>query len=63
MRQDQSFPAHLKLELCDTFESLWGDFFENWSKIGPQTAGVRIVLWNVAKKNQILNRLPKLRHK
>ena len=47
MRQDQSFPAQLKSKKCDTFESLWGDFSENWSKIGPQTAGVRIVPENV----------------
>ena len=44
MRQDQSFPVQLKSKQCDTFESLWGDFPENSSKIGPQTAGVRIVL-------------------
>ena len=44
MREDQSFPAHLKPKKCDTFESLWGDFSANWSKIGPQTAGVWIVL-------------------
>ena len=43
MRQDQSFPAHLKSKKCDTFESLWGDFSENWSKISPQTSKVRIV--------------------
>ena len=45
MRQDQSFPAQLKSKKCDTFESLWGDFSENWSKMCPQTAGVRIVPW------------------
>ena len=38
MREDQSFPAHLKSNKCDTVESLWGDFSENWSKISPQTA-------------------------
>ena len=54
MRQDQSFPAHLESKKCDTFEGLWGDFSENWSKIGAQTAEVRIVLERrkEAKKTQ-----------
>ena len=43
MRQDQSFPAHLESKKYETFVSLWDDFSENLSKIGPQTAGVRIV--------------------
>ena len=42
MREDQSFPAQLKWKKYDTLESLWGDFSDKWSKIGPQTAGVRI---------------------
>ena len=49
MRQDQSFPAHHKSKKCGSFESLWGGFSENWSKIGPQTAGVRIVHQNFRK--------------
>ena len=43
MRQNQRFPAQLKSKRCDTFESLWGDFSENLSKMCPQTAGVQSV--------------------
>ncbi len=51
MREDQSFPAQVKSKQSDTFESLWGEFSENWSKIGPQTAGARIVPQEPFHKN------------
>ena len=62
MRQDQNFPAHLKSEKCDTFESLWGEFFEKSSKIGPQIAVVRIVHEHKSPR-KTLRAAPKIKKK